>query len=424
MLRENLEQLKNKLDKLASTHAIVRDPPASQKNKGIAGTYLDPRFNRNTGGWPPGAVPDSKVRPFLYEVPDQNYKRYSTNNQNLFVENFIRSSQDLLTRFKISNGKGNYSSPLSTKEKNDAQRLKTLLEAHQEARKKHIENEKALRTSEYVTDFVLLLISLGISFDLGKQIQKYIELNYGNFSLNLNPDQTKAFIAQLESVIPLFIHPSGPICLQPSTPVYATFLGPSGAGKTTVVLKLALQYRNQLRKKVGIISWTSPTSSSYQYGKIQAELQQIPFTAVSNGKEFLQALDEQKTQNLVLIDTFSSSLDNPEQKEDLQLTLVNQYEGSKFLVLPAYGNSLDGKQLMDLYKPLQVDSLIFTKTDESASHAILINSFYELGLPVSYLSTGSDIFVNLAVADPEHIAKEWIKLHKDSLINLFKNHEK
>jgi flagellar biosynthesis protein FlhF len=187
------------------------------------------------------------------------------------------------------------------------------------------------------------------------------------------------------------------------------FVGPTGVGKTTTIAKLAARYAYKLsqRHKVGII-----TLDTYRIGAVEqlmtyAKMMKLPIETVVDPSDFEEALNTLRHNDYILIDTVGSSQHDKEKIEKLNSFLkVDSFaEINVNLVLSAVTKYED---LVDIYKNfsiLPIDTLIFTKLDETKTYGNVFSLLLETKKPVSYFSIGQEVPDDLIVADADYILK-------------------
>ena len=185
------------------------------------------------------------------------------------------------------------------------------------------------------------------------------------------------------------------------------FVGPTGVGKTTTIAKLAARYAYKLssRHKVGII-----TLDTYRIGAVEqlmtyAKMMKLPIETVVDPGDFEEALEVLRHNDYILIDTVGSSQHDREKIEKLSSFLsVNTFaEININLVLSAITKYED---LCDIYKNfsiLPIDTLIFTKLDETKTYGNIFSLLLDTKKPVSYFSIGQEVPDDLMEANAEYL---------------------
>jgi flagellar biosynthesis protein FlhF len=172
------------------------------------------------------------------------------------------------------------------------------------------------------------------------------------------------------------------------------FVGPTGVGKTTTIAKLAARYSyiQEKRAKVGII-----TLDTYRIGAVEqlfqyAKMMRLPIEDVVDPNDFNNALSSLGHCDVILIDTVGSS----QYDKDKLLKLNNFIQSSHFqidvnLVLSAGSKLEDLREIYQNFSFLNIDTLIFTKFDETKVFGTIFSLIYDIDRPVSYFSIGQEV---------------------------------
>lgn len=184
-------------------------------------------------------------------------------------------------------------------------------------------------------------------------------------------------------------------------------VGPTGVGKTTTLAKLAARYSRMLNKnyKVGII-----TLDTYRIGAVDqlmfyAKKMKLSIDTVVDTEEFVNALDSLKYCDYILIDTVGSSQHDRAKLESLK-SFINADPNTKIdvsLVMSATTKYEDLKDIYHTFSTLGIDTLIFTKLDETHSYGNIFSLIYETKKPTSYLSIGQEVPNDLNVATSDFL---------------------
>ncbi len=187
------------------------------------------------------------------------------------------------------------------------------------------------------------------------------------------------------------------------------FIGPTGVGKTTTIAKLAARYayKQNSRHKVGII-----TLDTYRIGAVEqlmtyAKMMKLPIETVVDPNDFEEALDVLRHNDYILIDTVGSSQHDREKIEKLSSFLrVNTFaEININLVLSAITKYEDLVDIYNNFSVLPIDTLIFTKLDETKTYGNIFSLLLDTKKPVSYFSIGQEVPDDLMEANTEYLLK-------------------
>ncbi|MHC1745217.1 MAG: hypothetical protein AB9873_19620 [Syntrophobacteraceae bacterium] len=182
-----------------------------------------------------------------------------------------------------------------------------------------------------------------------------------------------------------------------------TFVGPTGVGKTTTLAKLAAHVRLKRGLRVGLISLDTYRIGAVDQLRTYANILGVALMVAQNKTEFGKALASLNNQDVVLVDTIGKNFLAQEQVLDLQQTFADTDNVHHFLVLGATAKDEDLKQTVQHFRPLNVQSLIFTKLDETSSHGCVINQLLRFPHAVSYFGTGQRVPEDIELATQKRL---------------------
>ena len=209
-----------------------------------------------------------------------------------------------------------------------------------------------------------------------------------SFVNKLNQQKGKNWSSIAKSMVTQINYLQQPICYLGGV---FTFLGPTGAGKTTTIGKLASQHVFKSGKaSVGIICMDHHQIGAQASLKLIADILDISFINVSKEDSLSQALESFSKKSLVLIDTGGSALSVSDYLEQYIL-VKSKNEIKHLLCLPATASYYSLNQYQNLIKTLAIHSSIITKLDESICAGTAISCILEQQFTISYLTFGQCI---------------------------------
>lgn len=236
--------------------------------------------------------------------------------------------------------------------------------------------------------------------------QVFVLLNRALDSLNGEADDRRqildAFCRQLLDKVKVsrpFQHITGS---DGSVPAYS-FVGPTGVGKTTTLAKVAAHLKIKRGLDLGIVSVDTYRIGAVDQLKTYAGILDVPFVVAQNKTEFEQALDRFRHHDVVLIDTTGKNYLNRKHVHDLRDLFGERSGVQHLLVLSAAAKDEDLKQTILHFRSLSVQSLVFTKVDETMNHGTLINQLLRFPHPASYLGIGQRVPEDLEMATPKRL---------------------
>jgi len=187
-------------------------------------------------------------------------------------------------------------------------------------------------------------------------------------------------------------------------------VGPPGTGKTTALVKMAVQYGIARNRAVRLISTDTQRIGGAEQLRTYAGILGVPFQAVECGAALAQAIDSAPESSLVLVDTpgFSATL-LQDLGAELAGFLAHRQDIDTHLVLTASMRLEDLYHAAELYECFEPARLLFTRVDETSSLAAAFCLAARRNKPVSFLSAGQSIPEDLEAATKERIADSLVR---------------
>jgi len=185
-------------------------------------------------------------------------------------------------------------------------------------------------------------------------------------------------------------------------------VGPTGVGKTTSIAKLAARYSFLMQKKykVGLV-----VLDTYRIGAVEqlmqyARMMKLGIETVVDPPEFASALDSLRYCDYILIDTMGSSPYDKGKIEKIHECLnnnISEYKVDVVLVMPSSIKYEDLKVTYENFATLGIDTLMFTKLDETMGFGNIFSLAYETKKPISYFSVGQEVPEDLVCASSDFL---------------------
>ncbi|MDF1876400.1 flagellar biosynthesis protein FlhF [Sulfurimonas sp. SAG-AH-194-L11] len=234
-----------------------------------------------------------------------------------------------------------------------------------------------------------------------------ITLEHMPFKMRENSVTVKRYFQTiLRKMVPIRREP----VLSMGTKKVIMLVGPTGVGKTTSIAKLAARYSFLLQKKykVGLV-----VLDTYRIGAVEqlmqyARMMKLGIETVVDPPEFSSALDSLRYCDYILIDTMGSSPYDKGKIEKIHECLdanSTEYEVEVVLVMPSSIKYEDLKVTYDNFATLGVDTLMFTKLDETMGFGNIFSLSYETKKPISYFSVGQEVPEDLVCASSDFLVE-------------------
>jgi len=196
---------------------------------------------------------------------------------------------------------------------------------------------------------------------------------------------------------------SGPLLADQRHPTISLFLGPSGAGKTSAVAKLAAYYRSEQRKSVALITFDTFRDTSVEQLRRYAKLVGVPFACALSARQVSEGLRRQTRCDAVMIDMPGIGPDDLTLAKEL-VRLLPEDTVTTHVVLPAFTGVQEARRITARFGNLPRPRLLFTKLDETESLGMIFEVLQQVGIPLSYWSVGRRVPGDLEVASSERLA--------------------
>jgi len=186
---------------------------------------------------------------------------------------------------------------------------------------------------------------------------------------------------------------------------FVVLVGPPGAGKTSMVAKLAVHFGLIPRRPTHLISYDSHRIASGEQLRAYAGILGVSFEALYTVNGLDQSLRENVRKDLILIDTPGYSPSDFDLSLELSRFLSTYPHLDIHLVLSCGAKTSDLPSMVERYKTFHPAKLIFTMLDETGSCGALLNEPARTGLPLSFLSTGPRVPDDLDPATKDRVAE-------------------
>jgi flagellar biosynthesis protein FlhF len=186
-------------------------------------------------------------------------------------------------------------------------------------------------------------------------------------------------------------------------PRFVALAGPPGAGKTTMLAKLAVTWGLAERRPLALVSMDDFRVAGADQLRSYATILGAGFQALDSVGALAQVLDEHQGKRLVLIDTPGYGPRDMDRAADLARFLSTRPGIATHLVLTASMKSADLTHVAERFDIFCPSSLLFTRLDETACFGTAFSLSVRQGKPISFLGTGQEIPDDVAPATKERI---------------------
>ena len=166
-------------------------------------------------------------------------------------------------------------------------------------------------------------------------------------------------------------------------------VGPPGAGKTSTLVKLAIQRGLAAQRPVRLLSVDHYRIAAAEQLRTYATILSVPFSLAETTAALAQAIGAAPPEALILIDTPGYTAASIEESgQDLAAFLRGRRDIDTHLVLTASMRQADLQRTVDLFQAFRPAKLLFTRLDETDSTGTMFCEAARTGKPLSCFSTG------------------------------------
>jgi len=180
-------------------------------------------------------------------------------------------------------------------------------------------------------------------------------------------------------------------------------IGPTGVGKTTTAAKIASEQMLRYKRRVALITVDTFRIAAVEQLRTYAKIINVPLSIVSNKDELDKAISSYADYEVIVVDTGGCS-----QRDEMQLFELRELFGVRkgihnILVLSTTTKDTDMNEITRRFGAIPLDSVIFTKLDESTSYGAIFNHAIRFKKPVAFLTTGQKVPEDIEVASKERL---------------------
>jgi len=184
------------------------------------------------------------------------------------------------------------------------------------------------------------------------------------------------------------------------------FVGPTGVGKTTTIAKLAAEQVLRNNRQVGFVTTDTYRIAAIDQLKTYATILNVPVEVVFSSEEMKDALDQLSDRQLIFMDTAGRNYRDEKSVHELNELIRSHGQSETYLVLSLVAKYEDIKAIIDNFRHVQVNKVLWTKQDETVSYGSIVNVLHEYSLQPSYITNGQNVPDDISLLHPESIIQQ------------------
>jgi len=310
------------------------------------------------------------------QVEDYGYSLKSNQVSNQDPDNF-QNIMSLLNKNPI----------LQSENKNQSEKESDLLREEIRELKNKIRKLTRFNFPEVYSKVYDQLLSVGIENDLAASLirRSYLDLERVE---DVNVDQIRYKVgAEVVSYLDQFsyLHQKNSILDKQ----IIAFIGPTGVGKTSTIMKMAINNEIFPNKKVGIISTDRYRLGAFNQIESFSRIAGVPFVGIRNSLRIKQeVVNLSRKVDVILIDTPGNSPDYENEQQTL-FQIISPTD--TYLVLNLNRDINDMNFSLHKYYDLNPTGTVITKVDESRKWGKILTMVAENEIPIAYICNGQSI---------------------------------
>lgn len=196
---------------------------------------------------------------------------------------------------------------------------------------------------------------------------------------------------RIKANIAKLLKTKAPKKLKVKEPYKTVVIGPTGVGKTTTIAKLAASARLYKKLNVALITTDTFRIAATDQLRAFADILKIPMEVVYSDSEMRKAVRIHAEKDAIFIDTTGRSPEDANNITDLLKIVSSANPHHIHMVLSSSTDKDSQYRALKGFGKMNIDSLIFTKLDESAKPGSIIDVASESRKPISYLTNGQNV---------------------------------
>ncbi|MDP7005521.1 MAG: FHIPEP family type III secretion protein [Phycisphaerales bacterium] len=175
-------------------------------------------------------------------------------------------------------------------------------------------------------------------------------------------------------------------------------VGPTGAGKTTTIAKLAARFRLQQGRSVALITADTYRVAAIDQLRQYADLFDAQLEIAGTVVQMKEAIASCSEKDIVLIDTSGRSARDGDRIHETADILEAANPTQTHLVISAASSISASKRALESFSKTRYDRMIITKLDEVVTIGEIVSTLCDIEKPISWFTDGQDVASHLDLA--------------------------
>lgn len=191
------------------------------------------------------------------------------------------------------------------------------------------------------------------------------------------------------------------------------FIGNTGCGKTTSLVKIAVIVKLLTNKNILIVSADTYKIGGAEQLQTMSAIVGIPFKAAYSPDELRDIVQKAKADyDLILIDTIGRNHNLEESISELRDYFEMAEPNLTYLVINSTLSNATTRKIIDKYSKFSLSGVILSKIDECETIGGIIPVILDAQLPIAYITKGQKIPEDIEPADKYKIAELMLNIEE------------
>ncbi len=209
----------------------------------------------------------------------------------------------------------------------------------------------------------------------------------------------ESIVGALRTAVARRFPTAGPVLPNEGKPTVVALVGPSGVGKSTSIVKLAIHFSMHRHLSVGVINEDLGRPGADGQITNLGRLFGLSVVTASESREVADVVRSMSNRDVILLDTGGRAPRDKAGIEALGGILRAAGADETHLLLSSVGSEKTMRETAARYQPTGFDRVILTKLDECVSFGPLLNVASGLAHGLSYVTSGPDYSKPIQPAD-------------------------
>lgn len=191
----------------------------------------------------------------------------------------------------------------------------------------------------------------------------------------------------------------------PTAARYHVFLGATGQGKTSAIVKFASHLLLKEKKRVAVLSGDTVKVGAQDQLRIYCQILNIPFGTIDGEVDWARLDEQLKNVDVILIDSAGVNLKGAGEIDLVRRVIPKNIMQVKRIhyVQSIMARDQDAAEILERFKLFEVDDIVFTRLDEAVQFGSIVNFMDRFQLPIHSFSTSAEIPDGFEFASKERI---------------------